>query len=397
MFFLLSTTWRVASLALLILSGVLFYTRQRPAADPYLVFSAGNPYHPHILYRMRPDGHNLTQLTSIHSVNLRWIDGTNQLIFMSPDGGSNSLSFYRFHLNNRAQDYLFSYSSTTISSGFAFSPDGQWFVYAERAENGEVSLYRRAVASRSPEHMALYSPQIDNGFNGIVLNSNDINPAWSPDSTQIALISYDTTDYPIYYAALHIIALDDTVTSVERIARGITFDQLLWSPDGQHIILDTFVENVFYWVDVAAGTVYEQRIEGFLGGVDWSPDGQSMVFYTTNFLGTVGKPQLYRLDPTQGQVRRLLSLSSDPLGVAWSNDGEWIAFRTSSAIYKVRSNGHDLQRIFQLKRGEEFISLDWSPIIDLPWHSGGCLLAGIIGLLLSIALPKSFSRLTLPA
>jgi TolB protein len=108
-----------------------------------------------------------------------------------------------------------------------------------------------------------------------------------------------------------------------------------WSPDGSMIAYerDTSDHSQIFVVDVADGVSTQVTAEP-RGAVDpggWAPDGESIVFSTTN---TAGNGFTARsLDLATGRSRLIVADASTP---GLSPDGAWIAFNSWSEEPRVR-------------------------------------------------------------
>jgi Tol biopolymer transport system component len=123
------------------------------------------------------------------------------------------------------------------------------------------------------------------------------------------------------------------------------------------------LEELRLWSDEGTDVVLTEAYAA-LGGVDWSPDGATLVFS--------GAPTLFHEESTNGILwPRVLTIPASggdvtPItpererwvgGATWSPDGEWIAFQDDyETIALIRRDGSD-RTVLDL--GYEVIGLSW--------------------------------------
>jgi len=101
---------------------------------------------------------------------------------------------------------------------------------------------------------------------------------------------------------------------------------------------------------------------GSASSPSFSPDGSRIAFVTN----ISGLPQVWTM-PTAGGYPSLVTSFDDPVGfVAWSPDGQWLAFNVAPGggfneqIYVVRPNGTELRRLTDGGKAGNFLG-GWSP------------------------------------
>ena len=123
-------------------------------------------------------------------------------------------------------------------------------------------------------------------------------PAWSPDGSQIAYVSFETTRPAIYRQNLQTGAREQLTNF-----RGLN-GAPAWSPDGRTMamVLSKDGSPDIYLMDLASKRLTRvTRHYAIDTEPTWMPDGKSLLF--TSDRG--GRPQIYRYDLASGQTNRL--------------------------------------------------------------------------------------------
>jgi dipeptidyl aminopeptidase/acylaminoacyl peptidase len=212
----------------------------------------------------------------------------------------------------------------------AWSPDGRWIAYHSHRSAGPTPSY---AGAGSTDDLYLRHPsappreEIRLTDFGWEVGMAD----WSPDGRQLVFDSWDR-DGPRGISKPWIATIDPTTgrpLSVERLPLPAGVESSLlasWSPLGGEIAL---VERVggsrhALWILSADGTHAEKLLEfpsSTYGGVDWTPDGQELVFSALED----GRMQLFALPRAGGEPRQLTDDAASLIHPQVSPDGQWIA------------------------------------------------------------------------
>lgn len=125
-----------------------------------------------------------------------------------------------------------------------------------------------------------------------------MSPAWSPDGTQIAYVSFEKKRAQIFSV--------NVSTGQRRLLTDFTGinGAPAWSPDGRHlaVVLSKGGNPKIYSVDLSSGVMKQLT---FGDAIDteprYAPDGRSLLFTS----GRGGSPQIYRLSLGDGGISRV--------------------------------------------------------------------------------------------
>lgn len=180
------------------------------------------------IYRMRPDGTDQQQIIDLDRANISIADTDNRL-FWSPNGewiaflglqfrGSNK-NIYRVSIQNGELEQLTRYAGSGINQQDQFpswSPDGEWMTFASEVhDDTNISVMQADGSERV---------QITNvaGYNA--------QPIWSPDGQWIAFMAYQGDD-------TRILRMHPDGSEIQEITDIVTVGGwMVWSPvRGQEI------------------------------------------------------------------------------------------------------------------------------------------------------------------
>jgi TolB protein len=216
---------------------------------------------------------------------------------------------------------------------FLSNRDADPLIYSE--------IYRVAVDGSE------LTPIISSAYSGL---------SYSPDGSQVVFVSWRDAVQDLYIAnadGTNIVRLTDTPTIAE--------EDPVWSPDGMRIAftsnregnLDVFVMSVDGSGLMALTNVPEDDFEP-----SWSPDSIQVVFVSAR-----QGENLYAVDATGGEVRRVSFTIANPRRPVFSPDGGLIACIGSqdgnAEVYTIHPEGSGLTRLTETPQDEA--SPSWSP------------------------------------
>ena len=154
-----------------------------------------------------------------------------------------------------------------------------------------------------------------------ILASNEpiISPAWSPDGTQIAYVSFEQKKPVVYVQSI--------VTGQRRAVANFwgSNSAPAWSPDGRRLAVTLTKDggSQLYLLNVdGSGVTRLTRTSAIDTEPNFSPDGQLLIF--TSDRG--GSPQIYGMPASGGEARRLTFEGSYNVSPRFSPDGKSFTF-----------------------------------------------------------------------
>ncbi|MES2910384.1 MAG: Tol-Pal system beta propeller repeat protein TolB [Pseudomonadota bacterium] len=195
------------------------------------------------------------------------------------------------------------------------------FVYEKLTGEKGVFSTRIAYVTKSGNRFSLWVADSDGESAQSALASPEpiISPAWSPNGSQLAYVSFESRK-PVIYA-------HDVASGKRRLLANFRGSNSApaWSPDGRQVVatLSRDGGSQLYALDANGG---EPRRLTQSSSIDtepaFSPDGRYIYFVSDRG----GAPQVYRMSAGGGGVERVTFSGSYNISPAISPDGRWLAY-----------------------------------------------------------------------
>ena len=191
------------------------------------------------------------------------------------------------------------------------------FIYEKLIGDKGVFGTRIAYVNRKSGHFRLIVADSDGHNEQSVLAQNEpiMSPAWSPDGSHLAYVSFENKHAAVYVQSLYTrqrILLADFPGSNSAPA---------WSPDGKQLAI-VLSRNSTSQIHLIRPDGSELRRLSFNGGIDtepfFSPDGQYLLF--TSDRG--GSAQIYRMPVEGGAAQRMTFGEGNNYSPRYSPDGK---------------------------------------------------------------------------
>ncbi|MEO8331415.1 MAG: Tol-Pal system beta propeller repeat protein TolB [Gallionella sp.] len=203
-------------------------------------------------------------------------------------------------------------------------------IYEKFTGDKGVFSTRIAYVNRNGQHFRLIVADSDGYNEQTVLSQNQpiMSPAWSPDGSHLAYVSFESDHAVVYVQSLY--------TNQRKLLAGFSGSNSApaWAPNGKQlaIVLTRDGSSQIYLVRPDGSDV---RRLTFSGEIDtepnFSPDGQNLLFLSDRG----GSPQIYRMPVKGGQAERLTFGEGSNFSPRHSPDGKGFVFthRVSGKFY----------------------------------------------------------------
>ncbi len=204
-------------------------------------------------------------------------------------------------------------------------------IYEELTGERGVFSTRICYVVKAAERFELQVADADGGNADFILAHKEpiISPAWSPDGTRIAYVSFERRKPIVFVHNL----VDGTRTVLADFEGANSAPS--WAPDGRRLTITLTRDGVaqIYVVNAdGSGLTRITNSQAIDTEAAWSPDGNTILF--TSDRG--GSPQIYRMPSTGGAVERVTFEGSYNVTPRWSPDGRSFCFiQRNSGRYNV--------------------------------------------------------------
>jgi TolB protein len=191
------------------------------------------------------------------------------------------------------------------------------------ALTGERGVFstRICYVVKAPERFELQVSDADGGNAAFILAHHEpiISPAWSPDGSRIAYVSFERRK-PVIYVHSLVDGSRFVLADFEGANSAPT-----WAPDGRQLAITLTRDGVAQIYSVNADGSNLTRLtnsQAIDTEAAWSPDGSTILF--TSDRG--GSPQIYRMPATGGAAERVTFEGTYNVTPRWSPDGRSFCF-----------------------------------------------------------------------
>ncbi len=195
------------------------------------------------------------------------------------------------------------------------------FVYEKLTGEKGIFSTRIAYVTKSTQRFTLWVADADgeNAQSALASPEPIISPAWSPNGSQLAYVSFESRK-PVIYA-------HNVVSGKRRLLANFRGSNSApaWSPDGRQIVatLSRDGGSQLYAMDANGG---EPRRLTQSPSIDtepaFAPDGRSIYFVSDRG----GAPQIYRMTASGGNAERVTFNGNYNISPAISPDGKYLAY-----------------------------------------------------------------------
>jgi Tol biopolymer transport system component len=226
----------------------------------------------------------------------------------------------------------------------ALSPDGRTLAF-QTGDSG-YGLFEVPLNGAPPSRV-------------ITTDRHEVAPGWAPDGVHFAYVTDRNGNDEIWLrnradgSEKRIVSTLDLPHS----AAGDAFLDCAISPDGSRVAYRSDTgSKISIWISSLAGDtpvpLYDDPQKAFQRGPSWSPDGNSMAYYSVHD----GKPAVMKIRVGSLHPPDLVTYVATPRPVRWSPKGDWLAWDDAGKLTLVSPEGKQ-RRIVSRK---QWFTYSWS-------------------------------------
>ena len=195
------------------------------------------------------------------------------------------------------------------------------FIFEKLTGDKGAFSTRIAYVTKAAQRYQLWVADADgeNAQSALASPEPIISPAWSPNGSQLAYVSFESRK-PVVYT-------HDVVSGKRRLIANFRGSNSApaWSPDGRTLAVTLSRDggSQLYAIDATGG---EPRRLAQSSSIDtepaYTPDGKNLYFVSDRG----GAPQIYKMPATGGNAERVTFTGSYNISPAISPDGRWLAY-----------------------------------------------------------------------
>lgn len=207
-----------------------------------------------------------------------------------------------------------------VTSGPRFSPDGELLAFTGHLPNKPWQIYVVSSNGGTPW-------QVTRG------SRNYADATWSPAGDSLILGLMGAANDPAAYA---IYWLNFKTRKMTKLPGSEGLFSPCWSPDGRHVVALTATGNKMMIFDFASRRWTELAQVNARGWEEWSHDGQSLFFKSSN---GQGEPGIYRVRVRTHEVGQVASLKG--FREAAGLTGKWVGLSPDDSPLVVKDTGDE--------------------------------------------------------